>query len=278
MFAVVSRHKKKLLLLSAVLIIAFFVIPRPLACYEGGADEFVALEGGEFVMGGEALLPEEGPAKSERVQPFAIQRHEVTNAQYAEFVRESGYVTRAEKGYDPEQFAGIDAFYLQPGSFVFQAPRGGEQVRPESWWVFVPKASWRHPAGEGSDIRGLENHPVVHIAFEDAEAYAKWAGGRLPNEAEWEYAALGGERDASFSWMEAIVNVKNPPANVWQGRFPYFNANIDGAERSAPAGCYAPNGYGLYDMVGNVWEWTLAKADHDALTRSTPPQYHSHLR
>jgi formylglycine-generating enzyme required for sulfatase activity len=218
----------------------------------------VAIPGGRFRMGSDVFYPEEAPAREVEVAGFSIDRHEVTNAQFAAFVAATGYVSVAERSPDPREHPDIDPALLEPGSAVFVAP--GERDAPEGrglgWWRFVPGASWKAPRGPGSSIAGLEEHPVVHIAYEDALAYAEWAGRRLPTEAEWERAARDGREGATYAWGEELTPDGAWRANTWQGVFPIVNNEADGFFSSAPAGCYAPSDYGLYDMIGNVWEWT----------------------
>ncbi len=220
----------------------------------------VALPGGRVRMGSERFYPEERPLRERTVGPFAIQRHEVTNAQFAAFVAASGYRTVAERPLDARQYPGLSARERAPGSLVFRRPaRDAERTDPARWWVWTPGASWRSPDGPGSDLQGRANHPVVHIAFEDAMAYARWAGQDLPTEAEWEYAARGGLVDADYTWghdRHARDAQGRPLANHWQGRFPEQDLGADGHRGSAPVGCFPPNGFGLFDMAGNVWELT----------------------
>lgn len=216
----------------------------------------VFIPGGSFTMGSDSTHPEERFSHEVRVDGFWIDRHEVTNAEFAEFVKATGYVTLAERGLDPKTHPNMTGDLTAPGSVVFVPPtrldRGGDITQ---WWQYVKGASWREPEGPGSSIEGKENYPVVHVAYEDALAYAKWRGRDLPTEAQWEYAARGGH-EIGDDWSEAFDKDGKPIANSWQGIFPIYNTEQDGYGWQAPAGCFAPNAYGLYDMIGNVWEWT----------------------
>ena len=216
----------------------------------------VLIPGGTFAMGSERYQPEERPIHPVRVDGFWIDRHEVTNAQFRQFVEATGHRTLAERGLDPQAHPGMPSELLVPGSVVFIAPtevkRGGSITQ---WWQYVPGANWRQPSGPGSTIEGKYNYPVVHVAHEDALAYAQWRGRDLPTEAQWEFAARGG-RDGEDDYSSAYDPDGKPIANTWQGIFPVLNTNDDGYGGLAPVGCFKPNGYGLYDMIGNVWEWT----------------------
>ncbi|HWV49308.1 MAG TPA: formylglycine-generating enzyme family protein [Microbacterium sp.] len=214
----------------------------------------VLLDGGTFLMGSDEFYPDERPAHERTVGPFRIDRHEVTNAQYAAFVDDTGYVTVAERELDPAAFPGADPADLVPGSMVFTPTAGPVDLRNwRNWWRWQPGAFWRRPFGPDSSIDDRLQHPVVHIAFEDANAYAAWAGLRLPTEAEHEYAARGGLEGQRFAWGDEPYPDGVAQANSWLGRFPYDNQGVGDA---APVGSYPANGYGLYDMIGNVWEWT----------------------
>ncbi len=227
----------------------------------------VWLPGGAFTMGSDHHYPEESPAREVAVEPFAIDAHPVTNRQFARFVEATGHVTLAERPPDPSVYADAQPGSLVPGSLVFRMTPGpvnlGEFWR---WWTWTPGADWRHPLGPGSSLDGLEDHPVVHVGYPDAEAYARWAGLDLPTEAEWEYAARGGLDGAEFTWGDVDQQETAPAANTWQGRFPYENTRLDGWTRTSPVGSYPPNGYGLHDAAGNVWEWT---SDSYRLARDT---------
>jgi len=217
----------------------------------------VRLEGGTFRMGSDDHYPEEAPARMVTVGGFAIDAIPVTNAAFAEFVRATGHVTTAETAPDPADYPGADPALLQPGSSVFTPPTR-YPIRPDPmlWWSYVTGADWRHPQGPDSSIEGIEDHPVVHIAYADAQAYAAWAGKRLPTEAEWEFAARGGLEAAAYAWGEELAPGGKMLANYWQGPFPRTNLCLDGYERTSPVQTFPANGFGLYDMIGNVWEWT----------------------
>lgn len=212
--------------------------------------------GGAFQMGSDRSLPEERWAHSVSVDGYWIDRHEVTNAQFRKFVEATGYKTLAERGLDPKSHPNMPKKLLKPGSIVFAKPtnlqQGGSLTQ---WWQYRHGADWRHPTGPGSSIEGKDNHYVVNIAYEDAEAYARWLGRSLPTEAQYEFAALGG-RDPWEDWSRPFDKDGKPLANTWQGIFPILNSNDDGYEGTAPVGCFPANGYGLYDILGNVWEWT----------------------
>ncbi len=222
-------------------------------CTSPGSATEVAITGGAFLIGADNTYPEEGPARTETVAAFVMDATEVTNDDFAAFVSETGYVTVAERKPDPAVLPqGSPPEYFEPGGVVFQQPR-----RPdENWWIYVPGANWRSPAGPGSSIDGLGRHPVVQIGYEDAAAYAEWAGRRLPTEAEWEFAARGGLDGATFEWGEEPPTGEKTRGNTWQGIFPIVNTEDDGFFGTAPVGCFDPNGFKLYDMTGNVWEWT----------------------
>jgi formylglycine-generating enzyme len=214
------------------------------------------IPGGTFRMGSERHQPEERFTHIVRADGFWIDRHEVTNAQFKQFVDATGHVTLAERGLDPKTHPDTPEDLLTPGSVVFIQPtdlKSGGRIT--QWWQYVAGANWRQPTGPGGSLAGRDNHPVVHIAYEDALAYARWRGRSLPTEAQWEFAARGG-RDGEDDWSSAFDAEGRPIANTWQGVFPVLNTNDDGYVGTAPVGCFKPNGYGLYDMIGNVWEWT----------------------
>jgi formylglycine-generating enzyme required for sulfatase activity len=208
-----------------------------------------------FRMGSDAHHAEEAPAREVAVDGFWIDTHAVTNAAFAAFVRETGYVSVAERPLDAAAFPGAPAENLAPGSMVFRRTRGAVDLRRmEQWWAWTPGASWRHPEGPGSTVEGREEHPVVHVAYADAREYAKWAGSELPTEAEWEVAARGGLDGATYTWGDEPERAGARLANYWHGDFPWRAE--PGYGTTAPVGSFPPNGYGLYDMAGNVWEWT----------------------
>ena len=228
------------------------------------ATELVELPGGSFRMGSVDFYPEEAPIHTATVAAFAIERHPVTNAQFAAFVAETGYVTVAEKPLDPALYPGVAEEDLLPGALVFRPTAGPVDLRDwRQWWDWAPGASWRQPFGAGSDVTGREDHPVVQVAYPDAAAYAAWAGRRLPTEAEFEYAARAGS-DTTYSWGAEPTVDGALMANTWQGRFPFRNDGALGWVGTSPVGTFPPNGFGLLDMIGNVWEWTttLYSAHH----------------
>ena len=214
------------------------------------------VKGGSFQMGARAMRPEEGPARATRVDAFWIDRTEVTNADFARFVKATGYVTMAERPLDPKAYPQLSGDQLKPSGIVFAGSGQAAGPDPSQWWRVVQGADWRHPEGPRSSIAGRDAWPVVQVAWDDALAYARWLGRDLPTEAEWEYAAQGGKGATRFVWGDQPLDDKAPQANVWQGVFPVLDCGGDGYKaQAAPVGCYAPNGYGLYDMAGNVWEW-----------------------
>jgi formylglycine-generating enzyme len=219
--------------------------------------DMVWIPGGTFRMGSEDFYPEERPIHMVHVDGFWMDRHTVTNQQFARFVAETRYVTVAERPLKAEDYPGAPPENLVPGALVFYKTTGPVDLRNyANWWSWVPGTNWRHPRGPDSSIRGIEQHPVVHVADEDAQAYARWAGKKLPTEAEWEFAARGGIDGAKFCWGDEHFPDGKAVANTWQGEFPWENLNRDGYEGTSPVGSFPPNGYGLYDMAGNVWEWT----------------------
>ena len=217
----------------------------------------IPVSGGTFRMGSNKHYAEEAPVHRVTVGDFRIDRHPVTNHQFKEFVRATGHVTFAEIAPDPKDYPGALPHMLYAGSLVFTPTEHPVDLRDWSqWWMFLKGADWRHPYGPDSNIDGLDDHPVVHIAHSDALAYARWAGKDLPTEAEWEFAARGGLDAAEFAWGEEFTPGNRHMANTWQGEFPRQNLNHDGFERTSPVTAFPPNGYGVHDMIGNVWEWT----------------------
>jgi sulfatase modifying factor 1 len=215
------------------------------------------IEGGEFLMGSGDFYPEERPVRRVEVDGFWIDCHPVTVAEFTRFVEDTEHVTVAERAPDPSDYPDADPELLVPGSLVFQQTAGPVDLADyRNWWAYVPGASWREPEGPGSGIEARASHPVTHVTYADADAYAAWAGKELPTEAEWEYAARGGLDGAVFAWGNDHFPDGQPRANTWQGDFPWHNLALDGFERTSPVGSFPPNGYGLYDMTGNVWEWT----------------------
>jgi len=216
----------------------------------------IHLPGGTFAMGSDRLYPEEAPVRRVSVDPFWIDETPVTNDQFAAFVASTGHVTFAEIAPDPKDYPGMAPDLAQPGSAVFEMTRVPVDTAVPTWWDFRIGASWRAPLGPGSSIDGIGDHPVVHVAYADAEAYAAWAGKALPTEAEWEFAARGGLDGADYAWGSELAPEGAMLANYWQGLFPFANQLIDGDLRTSPVRSYPANGYGLYDMIANVWEWT----------------------
>jgi formylglycine-generating enzyme len=217
----------------------------------------VFIPGGTFRMGSDKHYPEERPVHRVTVNGFWIDRTPVTNRDFQKFVESTGYVTFAEMRPDPKDYPGALPHMLKAGSLVFSPPNHPVDLSNfANWWAFKFGANWRRPYGKGSSVRGLDDHPVVHITHRDAEAYAEWAGKALPTEAEWEFAARGGLDGAEFAWGDKFTPSGRHLANTWQGQFPWQNLTEDGFERTSPVEAFPPNGYGLFDMIGNVWEWT----------------------
>ncbi|MGX9670823.1 formylglycine-generating enzyme family protein [Mycobacterium sp. HM-7] len=219
------------------------------------------------VLGSDDHYPEEAPAREVTVDGFWIQPHQVTNADFAAFVEATGYVTVAERPLNPADYPGTPAENLQPGSMVFRRTPGPVDLRHLSqWWTWTPGACWNHPRGPKSSLRNREHHPVVHVAFDDAAAYAEWAGLALPTEAQWEVAARGGLDRATYTWGDKPEQPGQRLANFWHGEFPYLPDT--GYGQTAQVGSFPPNDYGLFDMAGNVWEWTT---DFYGATRDCQP-------
>ncbi|TIX52126.1 formylglycine-generating enzyme family protein [Alteraurantiacibacter aquimixticola] len=215
------------------------------------------LEGGRFLMGSDRFYPEEAPVREVEVGPFTVDMAPVTNDRFARFVWETDYVTLAEKAPDLAHYPDADPSLLVAGSSVFTPPAVQPPLNDSfEWWSWTPGACWRHPEGPGSSIADRSDHPVVHVALEDAQAFAAWEGKRLPTEAEWEFAARGGLEGADYAWGDELAPDGRMMANYWQGRFPTENSLEDGFARTSPVGHFPANGYGLSDMIGNVWEWT----------------------
>jgi formylglycine-generating enzyme required for sulfatase activity len=217
----------------------------------------IFIPGGTFRMGSDKHYPEEAPVHRVTVDSFWIDQTPVTNRDFRKFVNATGYVTFAEIRPNPKDYPGALPHMLKAGSLMFAPPKHSVDLQDWSqWWTFKFGANWRHPYGPRSSISGLDDHPVVHIAYRDAEAYAQWAGKALPTEAEWEYAARGGLDGAEFAWGEEFTPNGRRMANTWQGHFPHQNLADDARKRTSRVTAYPPNGYGVFDMIGNVWEWT----------------------
>lgn len=224
----------------------------------GVLTELIELPGGSFAMGSTDFYPEEAPVHTATVAALAVERHPVTTAQYAEFVADTGYLTVAEQPLDPAVYPGVAAADLEPGAMVFRPTAGPVDLRDwRQWWDWVPGACWRYPRGPQREP-GAPDHPVVQIAYPDAIAYAAWAGRRLPTETEWEYAARAGST-STYPWGEEAAPGGRLMANTWQGSFPYRNDGALGWTGTSPVGSFPANGFGLVDMIGNVWEWTATE-------------------
>jgi sulfatase modifying factor 1 len=218
-------------------------------------DDFVWIPPQTTMLGSDAHYAEEGPTREVGVDGFWMQTHQVTNREFAEFVDATGYLTVAERPPNPDDYPGAPPENLQSGSMVFHRTPGPVDLRHlNQWWTWTPGACWNHPRGPRSSTTGRERHPVVHVAFEDAAAYAHWAGIQLPTEAQWEVAARGGLAAAVYTWGDESERPGQRLANYWHGEFPYLPDT--GYGTTSPVGSFEPNGYGLYDMAGNVWEWT----------------------
>jgi formylglycine-generating enzyme len=223
---------------------------------EASTEGMVRIPGGTFWMGSENGQSDEKPVHQVFLDGFWMDRTEVTNEQFAGFIQATGYVTTAERKPDPKDFPGAPAEKLVAGSLVFSPPPTEVGLdNHAAWWSYVSQANWRQPEGPDSSIQGREKHPVVQVSWEDAAAYARWAGKRLATEAEWEYAARGGLEHQLYAWGKEQIPHGTWQANIWQGQFPMENTRDDGFRGTAPVASFPPNGYGLYDMAGNVWEW-----------------------
>jgi formylglycine-generating enzyme required for sulfatase activity len=236
------------------------------AADSAGRDGMIWVPGGSFLMGSNDFYREERPVRLESVPGFWMDPHPVTNAQFRKFVAATGYVTFSERPPDPAMYPDADPSLVVPGSLVFRKPPGPVDLRDyRAWWEYLPGADWRHPEGPGSVIDDRDDHPVVHVTYEDACTYAAWAGKELPAESEWEFAARGGLDGAPYAWGDVPAPEGRAMANTWQGRFPWENLKTDGYEGTSPVHAFPANRYGLYDMIGNVWEWTasvFAPAEH----------------
>ena len=235
------------------------------------------IPGGNFLMGSNSFYREERPVRPASVDGFWIDTHPVTNAEFRKFVEATGYVTYSERPPNPAMYPDADPDLLVPGSLVFRKPDRPVNLRNNlAWWEYKPGADWRHPQGPESSLHGRDDHPVVHVAYEDALAYAAWAGKDLPTEAEWEFAARGGLEGKAYPWGDASNPDGRFMANTWQGHFPYENSADDGYEGTSPVDAFPANGYGLFDMVGNVWEWTsspfLSAQDQHGAAPNQPQQ------
>ena len=250
--------------------------PEVGALNQTGAD-MILIPGGTFRMGSDSHYPEEAPAHRVTVSAFRMDAAPVTNREFRKFVEATGHVTFAEIPPDPKDYPGALPHMLYAGSLVFQSPDHPVALNDWSqWWSFLKGADWRHPYGPKSTLDGLDDHPVVHIAYSDALAYARWAGKDLPTEAQWEFAARAGLEDTEYAWGSEFTPDGKQMANTWQGNFPNKNELLDGYARTSPIGAFPANHYGLYDMIGNVWEWTsdwyAAKHEADTAKACCIPQ------
>lgn len=219
--------------------------------------DMVWIPGGTFQMGSEDFYPEEAPVHQVTVDGLWMDEHQVTVAEFRRFVKDTGWVTEAERAPDPVAYPDADPDLLVPGSLVFHMTDGPVDLRDfRNWWSWVPGADWRHPEGPESTLHGKERHPVTQVTTADVGAFAAWANKELPTEAEWEFAARGGLEAATYSWGDEFAPKGRMMANTWQGEFPWQNLETDGFPGTSPVKSFSPNGYGLYDMAGNVWEWT----------------------
>ena len=233
----------------------------------------VELPPGTFRMGSDRFYPEERPVRQVSIDGFWVDRHPVTVAEFRRFVKETGHVTWAEQAPQAADYPDADPELLVPGSVVFRKTAGPVNLTDyTNWWGWTPGADWRHPDGPGSSVGGRERHPVTHVSYSDAVAYSEWAGKSLPTEAEWEYAARGGLDQAFFTWGDEFAPKGRMMANTWQGEFPWQNLRLDGYEGTSPVGKFPPNGFGLHDMAGNVWEWTVDCFEQETIRACCVPQ------
>jgi sulfatase modifying factor 1 len=236
----------------------------------------VKVAGGSYIAGDDRFYAEEQPLVERTVGDLWADVYPVTNAQFRRFVKATGYVTVAETAPPAEDFEGARAEDLVPGSLVFTGTGGPVRLDDwTQWWSWTPGAEWRHPQGPDSTLHGRELHPVVHIAYEDAEAYADWASKALPTEVEWEYLARGGLSGATYAWGEEFMPDGKVMANTWHGRFPWENTSPHGLHLTSPVRKFPANRYGLYDVTGNVWEWTSSTWSDDHSTQEESRVHHS---
>jgi formylglycine-generating enzyme len=237
---------------------------RPAVRLAAAPKNMVRIPRGTFVMGSDNFYAEERPAREVTVGGFLMDEHPVTNAEFRRFVKDTGYQTIAEQRPDPADFPDAEPADLMPGSLVFRSTPGPVPLDDwRRWWHWTPGASWRTPTGPGSTLHGLDRHPVVHVSYEDGLAYAEWSGKQLADEAEWEYAARAGRPPTTYAWGEQFMPKGKVMANTWHGSFPWENADPHGIERTSPVGRYPSNGWGLVDLIGNVWEWTCSPWTQD---------------
>jgi sulfatase modifying factor 1 len=230
--------------------------------------DMLTIPAGSFSMGSDRFYAEEAPAHRAEVNAFRLDRHPVTNRQFAAFVEATGYRTVAEMSLPVADFPFLTEADRQPGSLTFRQTSGPVDLRNwRAWWAWTPGANWRHPFGPDSDLAGRDDHPVVQVAFRDATAYAEWAGKRLPTEVEWERAARGSAEGHEYAWGDELHPAGALLANTWQGEFPYLNLGAEGWVGTSPVGTFPPNEYGLVDMIGNVWEWTTTVFTQDHRAR-----------
>lgn len=243
---------------------------------EVASSKMVWIPGGSFEMGTvDPMFPDAQPVHRVTLKGFLMDEHEVTNADFEKFVKATNYITNAEQKLDPKDYPGVPAESLVPGSAIFMPTQQKVALdNPLQWWRYVAGADWKHPLGPNTSIQGLENYPAIHISYEDAAAYAKWAGKRLPSEAEWEYAARGGRESSKYYWGNELKPGGKWVANIYQGDFPQKNTGEDGFEGIAPVKSYAANPLGLYDMDGNVWEWCndFYRADYYSQSPTNNPR------